>query len=481
MPAPRFHPFWRLLLCALGVLAASSLVLGVMQAALFTSARLSNRDPIDESLRFWSDSKNLLIATALAYPFTLLVLIVCRHTLDKRSLGSLGLSAEGNATPKPLPVRSFFQGALCGVLAISLLFGLLWTTGAVRIEGFSPETFEGGAVIAFGMLCLYALLFFAVGWMEELVFRGYALHNLAAWMGIPAAIAIQAIFFAFAHAGNGARPDAAPGIQTFLDARWALINIALVGWFFALCYLKSGTLWFPIGFHAAWNWTLGCVWSLPVSGIKVFRVLDVSSSSNTALSGGAFGAEASVLLIPILLALIALMHGLPDHPQARRDLALLSPPFDNVPNEQAVEEVEEPEDPNRERLFKTSMRAEAAPEIAPSELAALTRELEQSRQRAAQSAGASATLEPPRDPQAATSNEQAVEIAIPATPREEVETISTAPTPATHSAPANVETPDAAPDVAPSATIPTAPEFPTETSPDAAPEPPRAPTKKPRW
>ena len=70
-------------------------------------------------------------------------------------------------------------------------------------------------------------------------------------------------------------------------ARTALV----VGLFFGLAYLKTGSLWFPIGFHAAWDFCQGCIFSLPVSGAKVFRLLDVGITGSPLVTGGAFGGE----------------------------------------------------------------------------------------------------------------------------------------------------------------------------------------------
>jgi membrane protease YdiL (CAAX protease family) len=179
------------------------------------------------------------------------------------------------------------------------------------------------------------VLFFAVGFMEELCFRGYAMHNLAVWGGLRFAIAVQAVVFALVHLGNvlgkateeGAQATNA-GVATspslvnaLMDTRVAMLNITLIGVFFALSYIKTGSLWFPIGFHAAWNFFLGCIWSMPVSGVGTFRVLDVSISSNALLTGGDFGAEGSILLTPLLLVLLWVVWQEADHPQALADLA----------------------------------------------------------------------------------------------------------------------------------------------------------------
>jgi hypothetical protein len=146
-----------------------------------------------------------------------------------------------------------------------------------------------------------------------------------------------------------------------------MLNIALIGVFFALCYLKSGSLWWPIGFHAAWNFFLGCVWSLPVSGINVYRVLDVQATSNATLTGGVFGAEGSLLLTPLILVLIWAISQLPDHPQAHSDLQVLkSPPVPMAEVVAPAEKVEE--EPLRPSRFRTSMRPQqVGPVVDPHE------------------------------------------------------------------------------------------------------------------
>ncbi len=330
MTSPRFHPFVRLLLCLCGALVLVVAVTLVVGAALASAARVTG-EPVD-LLGF--ATRNPLLVTLVFYPPILIWIWFCRRAFDRQSFASLGLRSPGWA-------RAFCNGALCGALAISFLFGLLWVTGNARINGPSPEAFEIGPLATLSVLVFFALAFFAVGLMEEVTFRGYALHNLSAWMGVRAAVAVQAITFALVHLGNVSGQDAAGAgaagagdggativvarslSQMLWDTRWAMLNIALIGWFFALCYLKTGSLWFPIGFHAAWNFFLGCVWSLPVSGLRVFRILDVSVSPNTLVTGGGFGAEGSVFLAAIIATMIVLARLSPNHPQPRQDLALL--------------------------------------------------------------------------------------------------------------------------------------------------------------
>ncbi|HEX9996396.1 MAG TPA: CPBP family glutamic-type intramembrane protease [Abditibacterium sp.] len=339
MPAPQFHPFARLFFCAAGLLGATIVMglvflVGSVIATVWTGLSPAGQ-LADISARY------ALPLTVLSYPVQVLWVSWCRTRFDRRSFVSLGLRAR-----RALPDWS--RGAATGALSIALLWSILWITGGISVVGWSPEAFEAGLDRAILALIGYAIAFLAVGFFEELLFRGYALHNFNSWLGWKSAVAAQAIIFALIHLGNvvGASRDAK------LAAFGALPSLILIAVFFALCYRKTGSLWFPIGFHFAWNFCLGCVFSLPVSGIETFRLLEVESNPSSWLSGGAFGAEGSFLLIPILLALIFYISKAPDHPQAILDLGLLThadPPIEVI----TESPIEEDEDEERESRFRT--------------------------------------------------------------------------------------------------------------------------------
>ncbi|MDQ3815488.1 MAG: CPBP family intramembrane metalloprotease, partial [Armatimonadota bacterium] len=353
MPPPRFHPLIRLAICAAGVVFTIGVVSIVITLAIVTASLLNGLSYEEQAKSFVVNQPALLLL--LPYPSILLWLWFCRRAMDHRSFISLGLR------PRHAP-RDFVAGLLGGAAAVSFLFGCLWLTGHVTIAPWSPEAFEAGPTLAMGLLFLWAFTFLIVGFMEETMFRGYGFHNLVAWLGIPGAVIVQAVIFALIHVGNVLTETVkattgAPALlinwSSFWNAawgiRWGLVNIALIGVFFALCYLKTGSLWFPIGFHAAWNFFLGCVFSLPVSGINVFRLLEVQTSANVPITGGSFGAEGSVLLVAMNAAMIYLLWRYPDHPQARLDLALLNPqlagallPALAVDQHTAEEVIEEP-------------------------------------------------------------------------------------------------------------------------------------------
>ncbi len=338
MPAPRFHPFSRLILCALGLIGVSVLLGLMLYAGSALATMWSGRPPEEQLLDL--ATRFALPLTVLSYPANLLWIGLCRRRFDGRSFVSLGLRARRAGA-------DMVRGIATGALSITLLWLILWLTGIISVVGWSPAAWENGLWVSALALSGYALAFFAVGFFEETLFRGYVLHNLHAWLGWRGAVAIQAMLFAVVHLGNvvGADPEARQA------ALGALPSLFLIAVFFALCVRKTGGLWFPIGFHFAWNFCLGCVFSLPVSGIETFKLLDVQSSETSWFSGGSFGAEGSFFLIPILLALIYYISKAPDHPQTLLDLELLLRADAVVAPE--ISMPEEPEEEARENRYGT--------------------------------------------------------------------------------------------------------------------------------
>ena len=390
MPAPRFHPFVRLFLCAAGLIGIQ-IVVGVALLAvafvvspdLFSPAKIGGLS--NQILEL--SKKYALPLTVALYPISLVWLALCREQFDLRSRFSLGLRVTARAFP------NFLRGALAGIGAIGLLWLILWQTGALVVSGWSTQALSAGIGGSLGQLALYGAMFLAVGFFEEVLFRGYITHNLYAWMGWRAALWIQAILFALVHVGNGLTGDK----ETLNATLGALPSLALIGIFFALCWRKTGSLWFPIGFHFAWNWSLGCLFSLPVSGIETFRLLNVISNPNSALSGGSFGAEGSFYLIPILLALIWFVRAAPDHPQALLDLDLMRGeiPLSLLQSAPSSIEEEELEEPRTNRFGARFGSAQGFDSKMLQELQELAQQREKAAAQAAQEAQNQARVEFP--------------------------------------------------------------------------------------
>ncbi len=126
---------------------------------------------------------------------------------------------------------------------------------------------------------------------EETLFRGYPFQRLVESWGGVGAILFTSFLFGWGHYNNPS--------STLLAAT----NTGLAGALLAILYLKTRALWVPIGFHISWNYIMGAVYSLPVSGINMEqRLFNVEISGPDWLSGGGFGPEGSVLATAVLLA-----------------------------------------------------------------------------------------------------------------------------------------------------------------------------------
>ena len=88
---------------------------------------------------------------------------------------------------------------------------------------------------------------------------------------------------------------------------WSSLAIAIeAGLLLGAIYKYSGTLWMPIGVHWAWNFSQGNIFGFKVSGTDAGSSLLYSDVSGSEwLTGGAFGAEASVIAVVVGAAVSA--------------------------------------------------------------------------------------------------------------------------------------------------------------------------------
>jgi len=181
-------------------------------------------------------------------------------------------------------------GALGGLLmAIPAVF--LAATGLVRftVSGATPQAL--GEVV---------LLMAAVAVAEELLFRGVLFQRLAAGLGVWAAQILVALLFVLTHLNN-------PGMEGATKL-WAGCNIFIASILFGLAFLRTQSLALPIGLHFMANVMQGAVLGFGVSGEAEPGLLKPHFLTDSAwLTGGAFGLEAS---LPGLLVLVALVIGL---------------------------------------------------------------------------------------------------------------------------------------------------------------------------
>jgi hypothetical protein len=137
----------------------------------------------------------------------------------------------------------------------------------------------------------FSFLMFAVAAAnEEAVFRGYPFQRLAESLTPVGAIAVTSAFFGLAHLGN---PH-----KTWIST----LNTMLVGIPFAIAYLRTRSLWMPIGMHFIWNFLMDFLLGLPVSGLNLAAsVLTAHVQGPNWLTGGPYGPEGGVLAMGAIL------------------------------------------------------------------------------------------------------------------------------------------------------------------------------------
>jgi hypothetical protein len=178
-------------------------------------------------------------------------------------------------------VREFGIGLGLGALLFAVSIGILAALGAYEVTGNNGWQ----TMLAILPACILA------GVLEEVVIRGVVFRILEQWLGSWIALGISAAIFGLLHLLN-------PG-ATLLNA--AAISIE-AGVLLAAAYMLTRRLWLCIGTHIAWNFTQGGIFSIAVSGGSSKGLLQARMVGPDWLTGGTFGAEASVVALAVCLA-----------------------------------------------------------------------------------------------------------------------------------------------------------------------------------
>ncbi|MET0133902.1 MAG: type II CAAX endopeptidase family protein [Kibdelosporangium sp.] len=214
---------------------------------------------------------------------------------------------------------------LVGVgLAIAGVLGYRWLVKTVELR---PEIVElakqrkwsglgGGALLGFGLFtALMLLIAMFGGWqdlswgsfggfvaaigamasvavMEEVAFRGVLFRVLEQRAGTVISLVLSAVLFGAIHLFNTNA------------TLWGALSIGLTGGtMLASAYVVTRSLWLPIGLHFGWNFTHSGVFGAVLSGSDTapHGLLDITLSGPSALTGGTFGPEASLLALLVCL------------------------------------------------------------------------------------------------------------------------------------------------------------------------------------
>lgn len=164
----------------------------------------------------------------------------------------------------------------------SLTAGILWLPGFFRVSGLNEWIV---IVPTLGLAVFH-------GVFEELLIRGIVFRIMEESLGTWLALGLSALIFGALHLAN---PNA---------GRWGAAAIATeAGIPLAAGFVLTRRLWVPIGMHIAWNLVQGGIFGVAVSGNNARGLLRATLAGLDLLTGGTFGAEASILVVLASLGL----------------------------------------------------------------------------------------------------------------------------------------------------------------------------------
>jgi len=208
------------------------------------------------------------------------------------------LAAYGSGGPRR--IWRFSTGFLGGVICLSALAGCLWASGLLVFDG---RLLHGSAILRWGVIWAFGFLWVALA--EETSLRAYLqftlTRGLAGMYGVWfksehrwtlsfwTAAAILACIEISNHSFN-------PG-----ESPMGLACVGLSAMIMCFSLWRTGSLWWAVGFHAAWDWAQSFLFGVADSGfIFLGRLLASHPAGSRLLSGGSTGPEGSLLVIPAL-------------------------------------------------------------------------------------------------------------------------------------------------------------------------------------
>jgi hypothetical protein len=267
---PRLRAGWRLLIQTI-LLLVLMLCIGII--TLVSYSFLGGKE--------LSGFLYLLVSEIIEVFSITLSVFLARRFLDKRSFASLGFKLKWRA------LVDILAGIAITFVMMGVIYIIMLSSGWIEFEGFAWQS-EPPAAVVRNVLFIF-LAFVLVGWNEELLSRGYHLQNVADGLNLTWGVILSSAVFGILHLAN---PNA-----TWVSA----VGIFLAGLFLVFAYLRTKQLWLSIGLHIGWNFFEGAVFGFPVSGMEFYRLIRQTVSGPELWTGGAFGPEAGLVILPALV------------------------------------------------------------------------------------------------------------------------------------------------------------------------------------
>ncbi len=217
-----------------------------------------------------------------------LSVFLARRFLDKRTFVSLGLNLNKQA------VLDILSGIGISFVMMGLIFFSERYLGWLTLDTFAWTIEPVQNVIV--QVLLFVFIFIVVAWNEELMSRGYHLQTIASGINLRWGLIISSAIFGGLHLAN---PHA-----TWISAA----GIFFAGLFLGFAYIRTKQLWLSIGLHIGWNFFEGVVFGFPVSGLDIYHLTHIHVIGPEFWTGGAFGPEAGVIVLPAILFGVSLVY-----------------------------------------------------------------------------------------------------------------------------------------------------------------------------
>jgi membrane protease YdiL (CAAX protease family) len=235
-------------------------------------------------------------------------------------------------------VPHFLGGLATGFAALSVLVGVMVEGGWLH---FGPVGLTGGQILRYA--ALWGVAFLLVGLAEEGSFRCYLQFTLARGINFWWALAVigaicldlvvrakgEGVWGVYAFALAGLIPCLWLHLKStprggFWQAAWVTSTLfgfihtgnngenwigifaaAAIGFVFCVSVRLTGSAWWAIGCHAAWDWAETYFYGTADSGLVAKGHYLTTSPSGSALwSGGTDGPEGSLLVLPVIVLLL---------------------------------------------------------------------------------------------------------------------------------------------------------------------------------
>jgi membrane protease YdiL (CAAX protease family) len=262
----RLHHFWR---------AASYFVLGnyaVLPLCYYVIGHFAGNE---------LSARNILLGELALFVGALICTYIFA-SYERQRVDSYGLPVRRALGPRT------WEGAAAGVVMAGAVALGMYALGGMQVRGLATT---GSTLLVSALAWLVANI--CIGVAEEFWYRSYFLQSLWKAFGFwPGALIIALIFTAdhyFYKTGENI---------------WDVITLMSLSLLMCYSVLRTGTLWFAVGFHVAFDYMQLFVIGTPNGAqLPVGRLLDVSFSGPAWLTGGVLGTEASFLMYPMIALL----------------------------------------------------------------------------------------------------------------------------------------------------------------------------------